>query len=51
VNNWIADIKLKELGRKEIDIAEIEMPGLMALRAKYGHDKRFQGPGLPAVFI
>jgi len=43
VNNWIADIKLKELGRKEIDIAEIEMPGLMALRAKYGHDKPLSG--------
>mgnify|MGYP001443772171 FL=1 len=43
MNNWIADIKLKELGRKEIDIAEIEMPGLMALRAKYGHDKPLSG--------
>ncbi|MDH4225667.1 MAG: adenosylhomocysteinase [Deltaproteobacteria bacterium] len=30
----VADIKLAEWGRKEIDIAETEMPGLMALRAE-----------------
>jgi adenosylhomocysteinase len=28
----VADIKLAEFGRKEIDIAEKEMPGLMAIR-------------------
>ena len=32
----IADIALADWGRKEIRIAETEMPGLMALRAKYG---------------
>src|SRR5687768_11790262 len=32
----IADISLADWGRKEIDIAETEMPGLMALRAEYG---------------
>jgi len=31
----VANIELAELGRKEIEIAEIEMPGLMALREKY----------------
>ena len=31
----IADIKLAEWGRKDLDIAETEMPGLMATRAEY----------------
>ncbi len=35
----IKDIGLAEFGRKEISIAEIEMPGLMALRDKYGESK------------
>ena len=35
----VADISLAEFGRKEIDIAEKEMPGLMALREKYGKEK------------
>ncbi|MEI6056547.1 MAG: adenosylhomocysteinase [Lentisphaerota bacterium] len=35
----IADISLADFGRKEIEIAEKEMPGLMALRDKYGKDK------------
>ena len=30
----VADISLKEFGRKEIELAENEMPGLMALREK-----------------
>lgn len=32
---WIADLSLADFGRKEIAIAETEMPGLMALREKY----------------
>ena len=32
----VADIKLADFGRKEIDLAEKEQPGLMALREKYG---------------
>jgi adenosylhomocysteinase len=32
----VADISLAEWGRKEIDIAEVEMPGLMASREEYG---------------
>jgi adenosylhomocysteinase len=39
----VADIKLAEFGRKEIEIAEQEMPGLMALRAKHGKDKPLKG--------
>ncbi len=39
----IADIKLADFGRKEIEIAEKEMPGLMALRAKYGKSKPLKG--------
>jgi len=35
----VADINQAEFGRKEIAIAETEMPGLMALRAKYGEEK------------
>ena len=39
----IKDIKLADWGRKEIDIAEKEMPGLMAIRAKYQDEKPLQG--------
>jgi adenosylhomocysteinase len=39
----IRDISLAEWGRKEIVIAEQEMPGLMALRAKYGKEKPLKG--------
>ncbi len=35
----VADISLAEFGRREIEIAEKEMPGLMALREKYGKEK------------
>ncbi|MDH3745025.1 MAG: adenosylhomocysteinase [Acidobacteriota bacterium] len=35
----VADLALAELGRKEIRLAEHEMPGLMALRAQYGKTK------------
>lgn len=40
---WIADPSLAELGRKEIALAEIEMPGLMAAREKYGPLKPLKG--------
>ena len=39
----VRDISLAEFGRKEIEIAEHEMPGLMATRAKYGPEKPLQG--------
>ena len=46
----VADLELAEWGRKEIRIAEKEMPGLTSLRSKYGKDKTkammkiFSGP-------
>ncbi len=39
----VADISLADFGRKEIEIAEKEMPGLMALRQKYGNEKPLKG--------
>ncbi len=39
----VKDISLAELGRKEIEMAEYEMPGLMSLRKKYGKKKPLQG--------
>ena len=39
----VADITLADFGRKEIDLAEQEMPGLMALREKYGETKPLKG--------
>ncbi len=39
----VADISLAEYGRKEIELAEKEMPGLMALRLKYGQEKPLKG--------
>lgn len=39
----VRDIGLAEFGRKEIDIAEHEMPGLMATREKYGKEKPLKG--------
>ena len=40
---YVADMSLAEWGHKEIAIAEKEMPGLMALRAKYGPSKPLAG--------
>ncbi|MDR0419011.1 MAG: adenosylhomocysteinase [Prevotellaceae bacterium] len=39
----VADTKLADWGRKEVEIAEKEMPGLMALRKKYGKEKPLKG--------
>lgn len=39
----VADIRLADFGRKEIEIAEKEMPGLMAIRKKFGSSKPLQG--------
>ena len=43
LKNKVADISLAEWGRKEIKLAEAEMPGLMALREEYGKTKPLQG--------
>ena len=43
-NNYkVADIELADFGRKEIKLAEYEMPGLMSLREKYKNDKPLKG--------
>src|SRR5437899_3684970 len=42
-NYCVADIKLADLGRREIGVAEHEMPGLMAVRAKYGPQRPLNG--------
>ena len=39
----VKDMSLAEWGRKEMDIAEIEMPGLMAVREKYGKEQPLKG--------
>ncbi len=39
----VKDINLAEFGRKELDIAETEMPGLMALREEYGDKQPLKG--------
>ena len=39
----VKDMALADWGRQEIDIAETEMPGLMALRAEYGKAKPLKG--------
>jgi len=39
----VADINLADFGRKELDIAENEMPGLMTLRKKYGPSQPLKG--------
>ena len=43
VKSKVADMSLAEWGRKEIKLAEEEMPGLMALRAEYGASKPLAG--------
>ncbi|MEM4397504.1 MAG: adenosylhomocysteinase [Candidatus Woesearchaeota archaeon] len=40
---YVKDLSLAELGRKEILLAEKEMPGLIALREKYGKEKPLKG--------
>lgn len=39
----VKDISLAEYGRREIELAEAEMPGLIALREEYGKDKPLKG--------
>jgi adenosylhomocysteinase len=39
----VKDLSLAEWGRKEINLAEVEMPGLMALRKEYGASKPLKG--------
>jgi adenosylhomocysteinase len=39
----VADLSLADFGRKEIDLAQVEMPGLMALREEYGDSRPLSG--------
>ena len=39
----VSDISLSEFGRKEIEIAEHEMPGLMAIREKFASSSPLEG--------
>ncbi|CAI7675714.1 Adenosylhomocysteinase [Penicillium manginii] len=39
----VADISLAAFGRREIELSEVEMPGLMAIREKYGADQPLAG--------
>ena len=39
----IKDISLASWGRKELDLAEVEMPGLMHIREEFGPSKPLQG--------
>jgi adenosylhomocysteinase len=43
LKNKVKDISLAEWGRKEINLAEAEMPGLMALREEFGKEKPLKG--------
>ena len=47
----VKDISLAEFGRKEISIAESEMPGLMALREEYSGKAPLKGAKILGVFI
>ena len=40
---WVADLSLADWGRKEIKIAETEMPGLMAIRQEFAQSKPLKG--------
>ena len=46
VNYKVKDISLAEWGRKEIRLAEAEMPGLMSLRTEYGMQKPLKGANI-----
>ena len=47
MNNYkVKDIKLAPWGRKEINVAQTEMPGLMALRKEYKNKKPLKGANI-----
>ena len=47
----VADINLADFGRKEISIAETEMPGLMALREEYKDIQPLKGANIVGCLI
>jgi adenosylhomocysteinase len=46
----VKDITLAAWGRKEIKLAEAEMPGLMSLREEYGNTKPLKGARIAVAF-
>lgn len=44
----VADLSLAAFGRKEITLAEHEMPGLMSIRAEYAEAQPWPAPASPA---
>ena len=44
----VADLSLAQWGRKEIELAEVEMPGLMALRREYADAQPLRGARIAA---
>ena len=47
----VKDLSLATWGRKEMNIAETEMPGLMAIREEYAASRPLTGRALPGRFI
>ena len=47
----VKDLSLADWGRKEISIAETEMPGLMKLREEFGNSKPLNGARIADVCI
>jgi len=47
----VADLALADWGRKEISVAEFEMPGLMAIRKKYAPDKSYESPAATLSWV
>ncbi|MBO4381516.1 MAG: adenosylhomocysteinase, partial [Bacteroidales bacterium] len=43
LKNKVADMSLADWGRKDIEVSQKEMPGLLALREKYGDSKPLNG--------
>src|SRR5688500_20370614 len=44
---YVKDIGLAEFGRKDMELAELEMPGLMATRTEYGPKQPLKGARIP----
>ena len=51
MNYKVKDISLADWGRKEIRLAEAEMPGLMSLRNEYGKTKPLKGARIAGCYI
>ena len=51
MNYKVKDISLSDWGRKEIKLAEAEMPGLMSIREEYGESKPLKGAQLQDAYI